>query len=185
MRIVHCSLNSSPCANSPRTSPQFPSSRFSSSRSYTAHDESPSGVATSASSTVTPDPASTRPATPTGVPRASSAETTASVSSGSTATSSVPEVVVRPGVPEACEALGMDPWRATTSGTLLVAVNPDDTDAVVGALEARGTPVGVAGRVEAGSSVTVDDADVEDPDGDSSWAVYERLLAASGSESES
>jgi hydrogenase maturation factor len=71
----------------------------------------------------------------------------------------------------------MDPWRATTSGTLLVAVDPEDTDAVVGAVEARGTPVGVAGRVEAGSGVTVDGADVEDPDGDSSWAVYERLLS--------
>ncbi|PSQ40712.1 hydrogenase expression protein [Halobacteriales archaeon QS_9_68_42] len=85
-------------------------------------------------------------------------------------------VPVRPGVLAACEALGMDPWRATTSGTLLIAVDPDDTDAVVRALEARGTPVGVAGRVETGSGVTVDGADVEDPDGDSSWAAYERLL---------
>ena len=88
-------------------------------------------------------------------------------------------VPVRPGVPEACEALGMDPWRATTSGTLLVTVDPDDTGAVLGALEARGTPVGVAGRVEAGSGVTVDGADAEDPGGDSSWAVYERLAAGS------
>jgi hydrogenase maturation factor len=71
----------------------------------------------------------------------------------------------------------MDPWRATTSGTLLIAVDPDDTDAVLGALEARGTPVGVAGRVEAGSGVTVDGTDIAAPDGDSSWAVYERLLS--------
>ena len=90
----------------------------------------------------------------------------------------------RPGVETACEALEMDPWRATTSGTLLVAVDPADTDAVVEALEARGkgTPVGVAGRVEAGSGVVVDGADIEEPNGDSSWAAYERLLEASGAE---
>jgi len=90
-------------------------------------------------------------------------------------------VPLRPGVETACEALGMDPWRATTSGTLLVAVDPADTDAVVSALEERGTPVGVAGRVERGSGVTVDGADVAVPEGDSSWAVYERLLEASES----
>ena len=90
-------------------------------------------------------------------------------------------VPLRPGVETACEALGMDPWRATTSGTLLVAVDPADTDAVVSALEERGTPVGVAGGVERGSGVTVDGQDVAEPEGDSSWAVYERLLEASGS----
>ncbi len=88
-------------------------------------------------------------------------------------------VPLRPGVERACEALEMDPWRATTSGTLLIAVDPADTDAVVAALEARDTPVGVAGRVEAGSGVRVDGAAVEEPDGDASWPVYERLLAAS------
>ena len=94
-------------------------------------------------------------------------------------------VPLRPGVETACEALEMDPWQATTSGTLLIAVDPADTDAVVDALEMRETPVGVAGRVEAGSGVVVDGADAAEPDGDSSWAVYERLLAASGSGSES
>ena len=91
-------------------------------------------------------------------------------------------VPLRPGVETACEALEMDPWRATTSGTLLIAVDPADTDAVVEALEARGTPVGVVGRVETGSGVIVDGADIEEPNGDSSWAAYERLLEASGAE---
>jgi hydrogenase maturation factor len=86
-------------------------------------------------------------------------------------------VPVRPGVAAACEALEMAPWRATTSGTLLVAVDPADTDAVLGAVEARGTPVARVGRVEAGSGVTVDGIDSGPPDGDSSWSVYERLLA--------
>lgn len=88
-------------------------------------------------------------------------------------------VPLRPGVERACDALGMDAWRATTSGTLLVAVDPSDTDAVVGALQDRGTPVGAAGRVETGSGVTVDGAEVDEPTGDSSWPVYERLLVAS------
>jgi len=90
-------------------------------------------------------------------------------------------VPVRPGVETACEALEMDPWRATTSGTLLVAVDTADTDAVLGALRDRGTPVARVGRVGDGSGVTVDGADPGEPDGDSSWAVYERLLDASES----
>ncbi len=80
------------------------------------------------------------------------------------------------GIDAACDALGMDPWRATTSGTLVIAVAPDDTDAVLAALEGRGTPVAVAGRVEAGSGVELDGDDVEPPVGDASWPVYGRLL---------
>jgi hydrogenase maturation factor len=87
-------------------------------------------------------------------------------------------VPLMPGVLDACEALGMDPWRATTAGTLLLAVDPADADAVVSALESRGTPVGVVGSVEAGSGVVLDGEATEVPDGDSSWPVYERLLAA-------
>ncbi|AUX08746.1 hydrogenase expression/formation protein HypE [Halalkaliarchaeum desulfuricum] len=75
-----------------------------------------------------------------------------------------------------CEALGMDPWRATSAGTLVIAVDPDDTDDVVEALRERGTPVGIAGRVEAGSGVVVDGEETSPPDGDASWPVYERLL---------
>lgn len=83
------------------------------------------------------------------------------------------------GIEAACEALGMDPWRATTSGTLVIAVDPDGTDAVRAALERRGTAVAVAGRVEAGAGVEIDGTDPGSPVGDASWAVYERLLDAS------
>jgi hydrogenase maturation factor len=89
-------------------------------------------------------------------------------------------VPLLPGVLDACEALGMDPWHATTAGTLLLAVDPDDTERVVSALEARDTPVGVVGRVEEGSGVVVDGEATEVPDGDSSWPVYERLVAGDG-----
>lgn len=85
-------------------------------------------------------------------------------------------VPLLPGVHETCEALAMDPWRAGTGGTLLLAVSPDSVDAVVAALEDRGTPVGVAGRVEAGEGVVLDGKRQSPPEGDSSWPVYERLL---------
>ena len=77
---------------------------------------------------------------------------------------------------KACEALGMDPWRATSAGTLLIAVDPEDTDRVVEALRERDTPVGIAGRVEAGSGVVIDGEEIPPPEGDASWPVYERLL---------
>ena len=86
-----------------------------------------------------------------------------------------------PGIDIACEALDMDPWRATTSGTLVLAVDPKETDAVLRALEDRGTPVAVVGSVESGAGVRLDGGEFEPPSGDASWPVYERLLRNSES----
>lgn len=80
----------------------------------------------------------------------------------------------------ACEALGLDPWACTTAGTLLVAVRPGSVDAVVSALESRGTAVGVAGEVEEGEGVVVDGERVEPPAEDESWAAYAALSADDG-----
>jgi hydrogenase maturation factor len=85
-------------------------------------------------------------------------------------------IPVRPGVREATDALGMDPWRATSSGTLVVTVDPGHSDAVRDALAERGTPVGVAGVVEEGNGVVVDGETTDPPESDASWPVYERLL---------
>ncbi|MFW6320475.1 MAG: AIR synthase family protein [Halohasta sp.] len=80
-----------------------------------------------------------------------------------------------------CAALGMDRWRATSSGSLLVAVDPDSTDSVVAALRARGTTAAVIGRADEGSGVVISGESTDAPEVDSSWAVYEALLdAASG-----
>jgi hydrogenase maturation factor len=84
-------------------------------------------------------------------------------------------VPVRPGVIETCEALGVDPWACTSSGTLVIAVDPAGVDAVVAALEDRGTPVGVVGTVSEGEGVYLDRERVEHPRVDPSWAAYERL----------
>ncbi|MDS0299466.1 AIR synthase-related protein [Halogeometricum sp. S1BR25-6] len=81
----------------------------------------------------------------------------------------------RPSVREVCDYLDIDPWTATTGGTLVLAVDPDATDRVVSALESEGTPVGVAGTVREGSGVVVDGESVPHPDVDSSWAAYEEL----------
>jgi hydrogenase maturation factor len=75
-----------------------------------------------------------------------------------------------------CDILGMDRWSATSSGSLLIAVDPDSTADVVDALRARGTTAAVIGRADAGSGVVLDGESTEPPAGDSSWPVYEALL---------
>jgi hydrogenase maturation factor len=85
-------------------------------------------------------------------------------------------VPVMPGVRETCEQLGIDPWQATTGGTLLLAVAPDDTDALLAALDDRGTPAAVVGHVESGEGVERDGQAQSRPDGDAAWPVYEQLL---------
>jgi hydrogenase expression/formation protein HypE len=84
-------------------------------------------------------------------------------------------VPIRPGVEATCEALGIDPWTATASGSLVVAVDPAGTDAVIDAVGARGTQVARVGRVEEGAGAYVDGDRIEAPGVDSSWAAYERL----------
>lgn len=78
------------------------------------------------------------------------------------------------------EALGMDPWRATTAGTLVVAVDSDHCGAAIDSLEDAGTTVGVAGQAVEGTGVVVDGESTSQPSGDSSWPVYERLLDGEG-----
>ncbi|MWV64167.1 hydrogenase expression protein [Halorubrum sp. JWXQ-INN 858] len=91
-------------------------------------------------------------------------------------------VPVAPGVEPVCRALGMDPWNATTAGTLIASVAAADADAVVEALRGRGTPAAVVGDVTAGSGVAVDGVDTEPPDGDASWPVYAALSEASAAD---
>jgi hydrogenase expression/formation protein HypE len=87
-----------------------------------------------------------------------------------------------PGVRETCDALGIDPWRATTGGTLLLAADPSDAEGVVETLDEQGTPAAVVGRVESGEGVERDGRAAARPAGDASWPVYEQLLAAQESE---
>ncbi|WP_121741397.1 HypE family hydrogenase expression/formation protein [Natronorubrum halophilum] len=91
-------------------------------------------------------------------------------------------VPMRPGVREVCVALEMDPWAATSSGSLLIAVDPAGVDDVYSALEERGTVVAEIGRVEAGDEVdegvVVDGERLEHPSVDPSWRAYAELADA-------
>lgn len=77
-----------------------------------------------------------------------------------------------------CEALSMDPWRATSAGTLLVAVRPDGVETVRQALESEGLPAAEVDDVRAGEEVyDADGSRIDPPEGDSSWPVYARLAS--------
>ena len=79
------------------------------------------------------------------------------------------------GVESVCDAVDVDPWRVTSCGTLLTAVDADDAAAVVDALRDRGTPAAVAGRVSEGSGLYVDGEATDPPNTDESWAAFRRL----------
>ena len=81
-------------------------------------------------------------------------------------------VPLRPGVEPVCEYLDIDPWTASSSGTLLVAVEPDGVESVLAALDDRGTIAAVVGSVAEGSGAFVDGERIDPPNVDSSWGVY-------------
>jgi hydrogenase maturation factor len=81
-------------------------------------------------------------------------------------------VPLRPGVEPVCEYLDIDPWTASSSGTLLIAVGPDGIENVLTALDDRGTIAAVVGTVSAGSGAHVDGERIDPPSVDSSWGVY-------------
>ena len=60
-------------------------------------------------------------------------------------------IPVLPECRELCGALGLDPMGLIASGALLVAVDPGDAPAVVGALKAGGIDATVIGRADAGA----------------------------------
>ena len=82
---------------------------------------------------------------------------------------------LQPGVRPVCDALGVGPWRVTSAGSLLATVDPADADAIVTALESRGTPAAVVGRVSAGEGAYLDATRVERPEADASWAAMRDL----------
>ena len=88
-------------------------------------------------------------------------------------------VPMRPGVAEVCASLEIDPWAATSCGSLVIAVDPDGAADVVAALKDRGTVVADVGRVESASGsepgVSVDGEPLEHPSVDPSWGAYADL----------
>jgi hydrogenase expression/formation protein HypE len=81
-------------------------------------------------------------------------------------------VPLRPGVEPVCEYLDIDPWKATSSGSLLLTVDPAGVESVLAALETRGTTAAVIGSVTEGTGAYVDSERIEHPAVDPSWDVY-------------
>ncbi|QKY19446.1 hydrogenase expression protein [Halolamina sp. CBA1230] len=82
---------------------------------------------------------------------------------------------MRSGVEAVCDALGIDPWKSTSSGTLVLAVPPADVDAVRRAIADRGTPVAEVGTVVEGSGMRFRGEEWTEPPRDPSWDAYAEL----------
>lgn len=81
-------------------------------------------------------------------------------------------VPVLPGVAESCEFFDIDPWAATSEGTLVLTVAEGGADDVLAALADEGIPAAEVGTVRAGEGVFVDGERVTHPEVDPSWAVF-------------
>ncbi|MFB6093825.1 MAG: AIR synthase family protein [Halanaeroarchaeum sp.] len=78
------------------------------------------------------------------------------------------------GVAELCAHLDVDPWVASSEGTILAAVDPAGVDAVRSALAAAGIRAAEVGRVTRGA-VVIDGEPIEVPARDPFWPTYEAL----------
>ncbi|MDZ7746486.1 MAG: AIR synthase family protein [Halobacteriales archaeon] len=77
------------------------------------------------------------------------------------------------GVRAVCDAIGVDPLQVTSSGTLLVAIDPADADRAVERLREQGTAASVVGDISAGEGVYESGTRLEHPGSDPSWAAYD------------
>ncbi|WP_128477430.1 AIR synthase family protein [Halorussus pelagicus] len=91
-------------------------------------------------------------------------------------------VPVLPGVAESCEFFGIDPWAATSEGTLLLTVESGGVERVLDALDDEDIPAAEIGEVSAGEGVFVDGERAEKPEADPSWEVFEEYADRVGLE---
>ncbi|WP_435180184.1 AIR synthase family protein [Halorussus sp. AFM4] len=89
-------------------------------------------------------------------------------------------VPVLPGVAEACDHFGVDPWAATSEGTLVLTVEAGGADAVLAALDDEGIPAAEVGEVREGEGVYVDGEPTTHPEVDPTWAVFEEYAEKTG-----
>ncbi|QDX39880.1 AIR synthase family protein [Salarchaeum sp. JOR-1] len=84
-------------------------------------------------------------------------------------------VPTSPGVREVCEFLGIEPWTASSSGTVVLAAR--DSAPVVDALADEGIPAADVGRVTE-SGVHADSSPLPEPEADPFWPAYADLRDA-------
>ncbi|MBV0924084.1 AIR synthase family protein [Halomicroarcula limicola] len=85
-------------------------------------------------------------------------------------------VPMQPGVREACDFFGIDPWISISEGTLLAAVDPDGVEDVLAALESEGIPAADAGEVTEESGLVVDGEPTDHPGVDPFWGTFEEYM---------
>ncbi|AKH96954.1 AIR synthase family protein [Halanaeroarchaeum sulfurireducens] len=83
-------------------------------------------------------------------------------------------IPVGPGVAALCEYFDVDPWIASSEGTVLLTVEPDGVEDVLGALDREGIRAEEVGEVTEGADVIVDGDRVDAPEQDPFWPAYER-----------
>jgi hydrogenase expression/formation protein HypE len=92
------------------------------------------------------------------------------------------QVPTKAGVDAVFSDLGIDPWKSTSAGTLIITADQDTAPAIVTELNRSGTAAAVVGTVSEGRGVVVD-GDLREPPGrDPSWAAYTRLANARDSQ---
>jgi hydrogenase expression/formation protein HypE len=82
-----------------------------------------------------------------------------------------------PGVDAVCTALDIDPWRASSEGTIIMSVDPDGVQEVLDALAGVGCRAAEVGTVEEGTGVLVDGEPLAAPETDPFWAAYTDLAS--------
>ncbi|MFB6069437.1 MAG: AIR synthase family protein [Halanaeroarchaeum sp.] len=78
------------------------------------------------------------------------------------------------GVRAVCEHFDIDPWVASSEGTVLMTVGADGVGALLEALAAEGIRAARVGEVTGESDVVVDGESIVAPERDPFWPAYER-----------
>ncbi|MFP4530178.1 MAG: AIR synthase family protein [Halodesulfurarchaeum sp.] len=93
-------------------------------------------------------------------------------------------VPVMEGVRAVCSHFDIDPWQASSSGTVLLTAAPGGAGAVLEALDAAGIPAAEIGTVTDAGGVIVDGDPITVPETDPFWPTYERAREQSGAGSQ-
>lgn len=89
------------------------------------------------------------------------------------------------GVSEICAFFDVDPWRASSEGTVVLTVESGGEEGVLSALESAGIRAAVVGRVTADAGVVLDGDPIPVPDSDPFWPAYEWAIEQFGIEQQS
>ncbi|MFW6384115.1 MAG: AIR synthase family protein [Halodesulfurarchaeum sp.] len=84
------------------------------------------------------------------------------------------------GVEAVCQYFDVDPWVASSSGTVLLTVAPGGEQAVLEALAGADVTAAAVGEVTESGTVSVDGRELAPPDTDPFWPTYERAREVFG-----